>query len=130
LAAAAARHAANPEPARDRTRRWQEENPERVAANQARYRADGRKKATDRRSYLKRRFGITPEDYDAMLDRQGGVCAICKREPRTDISLHVDHDHSTGAVRGLLCFDCNAGIGKFREDVGVLSAAIVYLTTG
>src|SRR3954470_13039008 len=67
LAAKAARHAANPNPARERAKRWMRENPERFAANQARYRADGRKKASDRRSYLKRVYGITPDDYDQML---------------------------------------------------------------
>ena len=127
LAAKAARHRANPGPARERVQQWRRDNPERYAANQARYRADGRKSAADRRSYLKRTFGITPEQYDEMLDAQGGGCAICRKPPRDDISLHVDHDHVTGELRKLLCFDCNAGIGKFRDDIELLQAAVAYL---
>jgi hypothetical protein len=127
LAAKAARHRANPEPTRARVRQWQRDNPERHAANQAKYRADGRKSAADRRSYLKRKFGITPEEYDAMLAAQGGGCAVCHKPPRDDISLHVDHDHVTGRIRGLCCFDCNAGLGKFGEDITRLRAAISYL---
>jgi 5-methylcytosine-specific restriction endonuclease McrA len=128
LKAAAARHAANPQPARERARRWQEANPERFAENQARYRAEGRRRIQNRRYHLKRKFGITLEAYDALLGKQGGTCAICRRPPRADISLHVDHDHETGAVRGLLCFDCNAGLGKFADDAALLEAARRYLS--
>jgi hypothetical protein len=60
----------------------------------------------DRASSLKRRYGITPEQYQKMLDRQGGICAICGRPPKT-LRLSVDHDHRTGRVRGLLCYQCN-----------------------
>lgn len=58
-----------------------------------------------------------------------GTPSTCGRIelPRTDISLHVDHDHGTGELRKLLCFDCNAGIGKFREDPDLLRAAVTYL---
>jgi len=128
LAAKAARHQANPTPARERAKQWRLDNPERYQAQLERWRASGKKKAADRRSYLKRTFGITPEDYDAMLEKQGGCCAICRREARTDTSLHVDHCHETGAIRGLLCFDCNAGLGKFQDDPAILQAAIAYLS--
>jgi hypothetical protein len=127
LEAKAARHAANPEPARERAKQWVRDNPERFAANQARYRSDGRKKASDRRSYLKRKYGITPAQYDQMLAVQGGVCAICGRKPRSDISLHVDHDHETGQRRGLLCFKCNNALGDFRDDIKQLERAVTYL---
>jgi hypothetical protein len=127
LAAKAARYRANPEPARQRVKDWQRLNPERYAANQARYRADGRKSAADRRSHLKRKFGITPEQYDEMLASQDGGCAICHKPPRADISLHVDHDHASGAVRGLLCFDCNAALGHLREDEERIRALRAYL---
>jgi hypothetical protein len=127
LAAKAKRHRANPLPARERAKQWAKENPERVAANHARYRADGRKKAADRRSYLKRTYGITPEDYDETLAAQGGVCAICGRKPRSDISLHVDHDHESGRRRGLLCFKCNNALGDFRDDIVQLQRAVSYL---
>jgi hypothetical protein len=69
----------------------------------------------DRRKRL-RRFGLEPEDYDAMLEAQGGVCAICG-QPETVVRygqvqpLSVDHDHKTGQVRGLLCHRCNIRVG-------------------
>ena len=127
LAEKARRHAANPEPARERTRRWQEENPDRYRQKAQQYREDGRKQIADRRSYLKRKYGITLEEYDRKLAEQGGVCGICGREPRPDISLHVDHSHTTGALRGLLCFPCNVAIGLIREEHDRLEAIRRYL---
>lgn len=127
LDAKAARHRSNPEPARERVRQWAKDNPERVAARQAEYRANGRKAAIDRRYQLKRKYGITPEQYDALLAEQSGVCGICGRPPRDDIALHVDHDHTTGRIRGLLCFRCNNALGDFEDDHDRLGAALHYL---
>jgi hypothetical protein len=76
-----------------------------------------------RHYHLKRRYGITGDDADAMLDAQGGLCAVCRERPAD----HVDHDHLTGRVRGLLCFNCNGGLGQFHDDPELLSAAIDYL---
>lgn len=87
----------------------------------------GRHSANSRRSALLRDFALTPEDYAALLIEQGGVCAICSAPPGTR-SLCVDHDHTTGAIRGLLCGPCNRGIGLLRDDPAVLRAAIGYLT--
>jgi hypothetical protein len=76
------------------------------------------------RSYhLKRRYGITTADADLMLERQGGVCAICRAAP----AAHVDHDHETGAVRALLCFNCNGGLGQFKDDPFLLQMAALYV---
>lgn len=61
------------------------------------------------------------------MTAQGGVCAICGRAPRDDISLHVDHDHATGAVRGLLCFRCNNAVGDLEDDPAILRRAAVYV---
>jgi len=127
LAEKARRHVDNPQPARERTQRWREENPERYAENQRRFRASGAKAISNRRSHLKRKYGITLEEYDAKLAEQGGVCAICRREPRPDISLHVDHDHASGAIRGLLCFRCNVAIGLIAEDHDNLVSIQRYL---
>lgn len=127
LAEKALRHAENPQPARERTSRWREDNPDRYRANQARFVETGGKKLADRRSYLKRKYGITLEEYDAKLAEQGGVCAVCGREPRPDISLHVDHDHATDAIRGLLCFVCNVAIGLISEDHERLDSIRRYL---
>jgi hypothetical protein len=62
-----------------------------------------------------------------MLEAQGGGCCICGRPPRDDISLHVDHDHSTGEIRGILCFRCNNALADFQEDTALLRNAIGYL---
>ena len=126
-ARAAARYRANPEQMKERARRWQAANPERVAENLRRYQASGRKAASDRRSHLKRKYDLTVEQYDEMLAAQRGGCAICGRPPRDDIALHVDHDHETGQVRGLVCFRCNNALGDFNDDPALLESASAYL---
>lgn len=73
--------------------------------------------------HLKRRYGITAEEADAMLEAQGGLCAVCRTAP----AAHVDHDHGTGEVRELLCFNCNGGLGQFKDDPAVLRAAADYV---
>jgi len=77
-------------------------------------------------------FGLTIEDYDAMHEAQGGVCAICKH-PETSsrggkvYRLAVDHDHTTGQVRGLLCFKCNSAMGSFEKRNVPLENVIKFL---
>lgn len=83
---------------------------------------------------LKSKFGITLEQYDAMLKEQNGVCAICgnpeliinKKTKKPDL-LSVDHNHETGKVRKLLCHNCNAGLGHFKDNIVNLNEAINYL---
>jgi Recombination endonuclease VII len=80
------------------------------------------RRATDRKNLLKK-FGITPQEYDEMLIKQNGVCALCGKpetamgynSPKTKL-LAVDHDHLTGKIRGLLCSKCNMDLGAFEED--------------
>lgn len=72
-----------------------------------------------------RLYGLSTEAYEAMFAEQGGKCAICRRPPSG--ALHVDHDHETGAVRSLLCSDCNTGLGLFQEAPALLRAAEEYL---
>ncbi len=110
------------------TKRWQQANAERVREYQRRYRADHAQQF--REGHLRRVFDLTGAQYQALLDAQRGGCALCGRAPRNGRSLHVDHNHQTGVVRGLLCFRCNAGIGQFREDKLRLADAIVYLACG
>jgi hypothetical protein len=129
LAAKHERYVANPEPDKERARRWARDNPDRVQAQREASKLSGRKALNDRRSHLKRAHGITIDDYEAMLVDQGGVCAVCGKPPRSDISLHVDHDHSTGHRRGLLCFSCNNALGDVKDDVERLIAFVDYLTT-
>jgi Autographiviridae endonuclease VII len=110
----------------DRVRAWQEANPERYAERQREYRESGRKAIANRKSHLKRKYGLTVEQYEAMLDAQGGVCFICRETPG-DLPLHVDHDHTTGDVRGLLCIRCNNALGLFQESPALFQAAADYL---
>lgn len=76
-----------------------------------------------------RRYGIQVDDFDRMNDNQGGVCAICRRPPTWENRrrLSIDHCHTTGTVRGLLCDGCNQGIGRFNDDPNLLREAIAYL---
>lgn len=127
LAEKSARYFANPEPARRRSKEWSQANRERVLARVAAAQGTEKKKLSDRKSYLKRKFGITLEEYDRMLADQGGACAICGREPRSDISLHVDHEHQSGRIRGLLCFRCNNALGDFDDDPTLLRSAASYV---
>jgi hypothetical protein len=120
------RYLADPATAKARVKRWQQENPERLNAYRRARRLEPEVKRRERAGHLKRKYGISIEQYEVMLDAQEGTCAICKRLPG-DISLHVDHDHSSGAIRGLLCFPCNNALADFREDRQLLSEAADYL---
>jgi hypothetical protein len=119
-------------------RAWREANPDRVREHNQRrgtqWTPEARAKyaITEREkhdSYLWRHYGITLKQYEKMLADQGGVCAICKQECNRQNSkrLCVDHDHGTGVVRGLLCFQCNVGIGKFKESLDILRKAVRYM---
>jgi len=73
------------------------------------------------------RYGITVVEYERLLRKQDGACAICRRECMSGKRLSVDHCHRTGKVRGLLCSKCNTGLGLFDDMIAVLRKAIVYL---
>lgn len=76
-----------------------------------------------------RLYGLTPDQFDDLRQTQGDRCAICGGEWRGKSPVpHVDHDHATGAVRGLLCGPCNTGLGQFGDDIERLLAAVRYLT--
>jgi hypothetical protein len=81
-------------------------------------------------SHLKRTYGITEDDYQRLLEHQGGVCAICGQVPRAK-RLAVDHDHVTGKVRGLLCandeFGCNVTLRRLLNDAGMAWRAVRYV---
>lgn len=95
----------------------------------------GRCDACTRAAYLERTYSLTADAYAGLLDRQGGVCAICKQSDPAGRALAVDHDHtccpgetSCGAcVRGLACWNCNVGIGHLGDNPQVLRAAADYL---
>lgn len=73
---------------------------------------------------LRKKYGISVEDYEALLVHQSGACGVCLDRPKL---LVVDHDHATGEVRGLLCNTCNIGLGSYRDDPKRLARAILYL---
>jgi hypothetical protein len=83
------------------------------------------------KSFIRRTYGISYEEYIELKELQGNCCAICKNPDsvtkRTD-RLFVDHCHTTGEVRGLLCSKCNHGLGHFNDNPSLLLSAIAYLT--
>jgi dCMP deaminase len=98
-------------------------------ANEVQYWKRPEYKEMDRKWRLSQ-YGLSIEDYDSISERQGGVCAICKKLPEgigNEGVLVVDHDHKTGKVRGLLCQKCNRAIGVFKEDYNILRTASAYL---
>jgi len=80
-----------------------------------------------RRDRLKHHYGITPDEWDAMFKAQDGKCALCGEPPRGKTNLCVDHDHTTGQVRALLCVPCNRALGYFENPKWSETAAS-YLT--
>jgi len=113
---AARRRAADPEAARARERAWRAAwSPE--------------KKHQENRRTALRRYGLAPDQYDELLSKQNGRCAICDGPPngKGGLYFHVDHCHTSGEVRGLLCHYCNTAIGSFRDDPALLRRAIAYL---
>ena len=88
----------------------------------------------EQRHYNLSRYGITPADYDTLLLKQGGKCAICRQPERTVhkgklLRLSVDHNHITNIVRGLLCCACNRAIGCLQDSLLIVESAATYLRT-
>ena len=115
--------------ASERAAKWNKEHPERFKAHVKKYLAThpDRRHASEKRSRLKARYGITDEQKELLLARQGFVCAICGTAAPPKQGWHTDHDHSTGQVRGILCQHCNVGIGYLKDDPAILANAISYL---
>lgn len=141
-----AHYQANKQAHAAKAKSWKEKNPERAAELQKQYRERNREllnakrkaiyeankpaeQAARRRSKIKS-YGLSPEQFEQMLAQQSGRCAICKTDkPTVKIggSFRIDHCHSTGKVRGLLCMKCNSGLGMFSDSPEVLIAAAEYL---
>lgn len=132
------------------TKRWRENNPEKVKEysklyekrnSTKKYREEYSKKKgkinaknwrynnpdKSRSSSLKYAYGISIEDYNQMFVDQNGLCSICKERQEYGKNLCVDHNHKTNEIRGLLCRSCNSGLGHFKENIKNLSSAIRYL---
>lgn len=81
-----------------------------------------------RNSSFKKWYNLTNLDYNRMFEQQEGKCLICgKHQSEFKRRFNVDHDHKTGKIRGLLCFKCNTGIGRFNDNILLLESAIKYL---
>ena len=103
---------------------WREKNKEQIAAYMKEYMKEYIITPTIRRKW---RYGISSEDYDAMLEEQDNKCKICLGEFNDQTVTNIDHCHTTNKVRGILCPHCNRGLGQFKEDIKVLTKAINYL---
>lgn len=117
----------------DYMRRRYRENPQRQIAYSLAY--DRRRRKTDPNAYrnnaLRRRYGITLQQFNAIIEAQKVKCALCEESLKLGTkSVHVDHCHETGRVRGILCARCNLGIGKFGDTISGLEKAIAYLKRG
>lgn len=118
------------------TKEWRKRNIDHVKAySKEQYTSIYKNNTEARRRYnLKKKFGITPEIYQQMLDKQNNVCAICcSDETAMDHRsnklkrLAIDHCHTTGRIRGLLCVNCNHALGKFKDSITIMEQAIKYL---
>ena len=119
-------YAANRERSIAYVKKWQQDNKERVNAYRRARNATRRREI--REGHLKRTFGLTLADYEAILEAQGGGCAICQEVPREGQSFHVDH--LGDRVRGILCVRCNNALGQLRERVDLAECAADYLEVG
>ena len=115
----------NPEKSRMHARRWRLANPEKARAGKRRWSLAHPEKVRAHRLYSN--YRIRPSEYAALFAAQGGVCAICKKPAPNGRRLHVDHDHETKTVRGLLCVSCNQAIGGLGDTFEAVEVAFLYL---
>lgn len=125
-----AAYAANATAVRAKSRAYYTANKDRAAAQAREY----RKHNVDKRRMQKRRwtYGITVDAFCELWNLQAGRCAICLCRLVDDGSrqCHVDHDHTSGEVRGLLCVDCNVALGRFKDDPAAMRRAAEYVELG
>lgn len=117
---------------RARSAKYRQDHPEKNREQQNRY---NRKRLADpehlrwkREDAMRRAYGLEPEDFAALVESQGGKCAVCKGDPNgPGTRLHVDHCHNSNRVRGLLCAKCNTAIGLLDDDPDRADALAAYL---
>lgn len=105
---------AHPERHAENKRKRKEKYPEKVERQQA-------------DAHRKFKYGLSMEDYEVLLKKQIGVCAICNKPCSTGHRLCIDHEHETGGIRGLLCYKCNIAIGHLNDSPALLRKAANYL---
>lgn len=108
---------------------WEKANPERRRKTKLHWQQKPEQVVKRKQRHLYSTYGLTGEGFDRMLLEQGYKCPICFKEVsnKPDHRTHIDHDHATNKVRGVLCRSCNQGIGFLQHDVGILEKAITYL---
>lgn len=107
---------------------WRKKNPEKAKAIQKKHTSTALFKKKSYEYHLKRKFGLTIEQYDTLLLKQENRCAICdKHQLELGKRLDIDHDHISGKIRGLLCNACNQGIGLFGDSKELVTRALNYL---
>ena len=116
----------NREKSNEASKKWKDCNKERVKKTAKEWYIKNKLKQRDYQ--LQYDYNITLEEYNKLFEKQNGNCAICgKHQSYLKKGLSVDHDHVTGKIRGLLCNNCNAGIGLLKDDIKLLTIAINYL---
>lgn len=120
-------HAENREAQNEYRRQWAINNPERNAKTCHDWYVRNKDRVRD--ANLRKKYGIGVKEFEALLEAQGGGCAICGTtvNPQRGKSMHLDHDHKTGAVRGILCHPHNVLLGLVNDDTSLLLKAIGYL---
>lgn len=114
---------------REYFRAWKEKNAESQSKKRREWYHKNKHLQKDVRkwAHIQSRYGLTRRDYESMWLRQGGKCPVCDQIELNGKSMHIDHDHATGRVRGLLCGPCNRFIGLARENIHTLHGAADYL---
>ena len=116
--------------------KWYEENKEKRRKQISEYGKSKSKEwhhAKGRKHHLKKRYNITQQDYETKLASQNHQCAVCGKHESLNTRggkldpLHIDHCHKTNKIRDLLCYQCNSGLGQFKDDIETLQKAIDYL---
>ncbi len=116
----------NPRKIIDRNKEWKQKNPTKVRQIAKNYLANNQQKFREYR--LRRTFGLTIQQYDEMYLCQSGCCAVCKKhQSELNRVLCVDHDHSTGKIRKLLCHECNKALGLLYENIRTIESLAKYL---
>jgi hypothetical protein len=118
---------AHPEKKKERDKKYAEDHPDSHRVASLRYSQSEKGKKNQVKNWLENKYGLTEEQYQELWNRQNGLCAICRKPEETTERLHLDHDHETKRVRGLLCGKCNRGLGMFDDAEVLLQKAIEYL---
>ena len=117
---------------------WRTRNKEDYNKKRLEWANKNRKKRTiqARNSYLKKKYNISNEEYYSLYNKQNGKCAICfqcieiilNKRGNNSNSCHLDHDHKTGKIRGMLCHSCNNALGHFKDNTKIMLQAVKYIT--